>query len=589
MQSYKDPFLLEVETSVRSALTAMRDAHPAKPDVDADLVLKNMSKPPKFELGQAALPCHALAKAFRSAPQKIAEDLATRIPKGLLIDKIDVVNGYLNFHMNFIAYGKYLLASIHSRDFFSHPLLEKKAQEKISVEYSQPNTHKALHVGHLRNMVFGDSVCNLLAYAGNRVVRTTYPGDFGAHIAKSLWYIKTKKDAKIPAIGQADWLGVVYAESDDYVKSLMGTPEADKSKAEVGAVLRELQDKKGPYYELYKTTKEYSLQQMRDIYDWLGMKFDLWFFESECDEPSRELVLKKFNEGFFVKSEGAIGLDLNPYNLGFALYLKSDGNGLYLTKDLELIRAKFSDPEVTKSIVVVDARQKLHFQQLFKTAELMGYEQAKRSVHLSYETVTTADGTPCSSRNLNGIQLSELRGAMENKVISDYLERYRGEWSDAEIRDTARDIALGALKYGFLKVDSNVIIKFVMEEWLKLEGDTGPYLQYVHARCRSILEKVGRPVQRKEVVLETEIEKELTVMLGGYNAVALQAANQYRPSMIASYLFDLCKQFNRFYKECPIKSSEGAQKDSRLELTESTAAVLSHGLGLLGIQAPNRM
>ena len=219
----------------------------------------------------------------------------------------------------------------------------------------------------------------------------------------------------------------------------------------------------------------------------------------------------------------------------------------------------------------------------------MGYPQAAKSLHLSYESVTTSDGKPCSSRNLNGIQLSELRHTMEQKVIDDYLNNYRGDWSDEDIAKTATIIALGALKYGFLKVDSNVVIRFVMEEWLKLEGDTGPYLQYVHARCCSVLDKVGRPAQRKEIILETDFEKELLVKLAEYNSVALQAALNYRPSAITAYLFDLCRLFNRFYKECSIKGTAGVQRDTRLALVELNASVLKHGLALLGIVAPTRM
>jgi arginyl-tRNA synthetase len=589
MQTYQDPFLADVKDKVRAALHEMVAAHPAKPQVDAEQVLGNMSIPPKFELGQAALPCHSLAKTFRTSPVKIAEDLASRLQPSALIAKVDVLGGYLNFHMRFVPYAQYLAKSIESAEYFKQPLLEPMDREKVLVEYSQPNTHKALHAGHLRNVVYGDSVCNLIEYAGHIVVRVTYPGDLGAHIAKSLWYIQNKKNGKVPAQNQADWLGVVYAESDDFLKSLAGTPEDIQVRSEIGDILQQLQAKQGNYYKLYRETREFSLQQMRDVYSWLNVHFDIWFYESECDEPSRKLVLKKFEEGFLIKSEGAIGIDLSRYNLGFALLLKSDGNGLYLTKDLALIDSKFTDPTVTRSIYVVDARQKLHFQQLFKTAELIGYPKAANSLHLSYESVTTPDGKPCSSRNLNGIQLSELRQTMEQKVIHDYLENYRGQWTDSEIENTARIIALGALKFGFLKVDANIVIKFVMEDWLKLEGDTGPYLQYVHARCCSVLEKVGAPSQRSEVILETEQEKELLVKLGEFNAVALQAANQYRPSAIAAYLFDLGRLFNRFYKECPIKTSTGIQKDSRLALVEITAAVLKHGLGLLGIEAPPRM
>lgn len=542
-----------------------------------------VSQPPRFELGQAAVPCHPLAKTLKQPPPKIAQDLANEInaTPHRFIAKVDAVNGYLNFHCHFGHYAAELLPEIRSGAFFNRPLVDKP--ERIVVEYSQPNTHKALHVGHLRNMVYGDAVCNLLAFAGHDVVRATYPGDMGTHIAKTLWYIRDQKKA-LPTENRADWLGRMYCEADAYLESL-----PDKKTAPIGEVLSDLQHQKGDYYALYLETRAWSLEEMKHTYEWLGIQFDDWYFESECDEPSRLLAKKKHEEGFFVTSEGAVGIDLSAYNLGFAMFLKSDGTGLYLTKDLELIRRKFEDPRVTRSIVVVDARQKLHFKQLFKTAELMGYPQAAKSEHLSYETVTTEDGKPFSSRSLIGMSLRELRRKMEDKVIHDYLESYRGEWPDEEIRSTAEKIALGALKYGFLRVDGNGIIRFVLDEWLKLDGDTGPYLQYVHARCMSILKKLGAAPAEETPVLETEIEKELLYFQGRFDRVALAAAESHRPVVLAAYLYDLGKLFNRFYTECPIKSSSGAQRDTRLMLVEATAAVLRKGLAVLGIPAPDRM
>jgi arginyl-tRNA synthetase len=429
-----------------------------------------------------------------------------------------------------------------------------------------------------------------LAYVGHQAVRATYPGDMGTHIAKTLWYLQTRKVKDgLPTENQADWLGKVYAEADEYVTSLEGKPEAVALKSEIAGVLQDLQHKRGVYYPLYLQTREWSLAQMRQIYDWLGIHFDVWYFESECDEPSQQLALKKFQDGFFVKSEGAIGIDLSAYNLGFALFLKSDGSGLYLTKDLELIRRKFEDPTVTRSIVVVDARQKLHFKQLFKTAELMGYPQAAKSEHLSYETVTTEDGKPFSSRSLTGMPLHELRAVMERKIVADYLESFRGEWSDEEIHRTAGMVALGALKYGFLRVDGNGVIRFVLNDWLKLDGDTGPYLQYVHARCASLIRKQGGAPAEVAVEFERDIEKELLYFLSRLDQVVLQAAQTYRPSVLAAYLYDLCKLFNRFYTECPIKTSTGARRDTRMALVEATALILKKGLNLLGIPAPEKM
>ncbi|MCM2281572.1 MAG: arginine--tRNA ligase [Bdellovibrionaceae bacterium] len=596
MEKHQDTFLTQVVERATSAAQVVAQTLAGQPEVRSEEIAALVTTPPEFKFGQAALPCHSFARKFRLAPVKIAEEMAKQINEwaqasgaNAHIARVEAVNGYLNFHCNFKNYGQHLLADIHSGEYFQRPLLEPARREKILLEYAQPNTHKALHVGHLRNMVFGDSVARILEYAGHEVVRATYPGDMGAHIAKSIWFIQTRLGGKLPTERQADWLGEVYAQSDDYVKSITDLGEQAKIKAEIGSVLKDLHSHQGPTYELYKTTREWSLAQQKRIYAWLGMTFDIWYFESECDEPSRDLVLKKFEEGFFQKSEGAIGLDLSQWNLGFAMFLKSDGNGLYLTKDLELIRRKFADPKVARSIVVVDARQRLHFQQLFKTAELMGYPQAAKSVHLSYESVTTADGVPCSSRNLNGILLEDLRKVIEDKVILDHLHAYHGQWSEAEIRQVAEKVTLGALKYGFLRVDGNSVIKFMLDEWLKLEGDTGPYLQYVHARCKSLLEKVERADGGREVVFETPFEEELLVHLGRFNQVALQAADGYRPAVISAYLHELCRLYNRFYKECPVKTAEGALRNSRLALVEASSAVLRTGLELLGIPAPDRM
>jgi arginyl-tRNA synthetase len=301
-------------------------------------------------------------------------------------------------------------------------------------------------------------------------------------------------------------------------------------------------------------------------------------------------VHEKYQQGFFVKDKGAIGIDLSPWKLGFAMFLKSDGNGLYLTKDLDLIVKKFSDPQVTKSIYIVDSRQKLHFQQLFKTAELMGYPQAKKSLHLSYETVNTQEGKPFSSRQLNGLQLEDLKNKMEERVISHYLERYQGQWSPKEILGTAQDIAKGALKYGMLCVDHNTQIRFSLEEWLRLDGDTGPYLQYVHARCCRILEKQGKPSQKTEFQVQEHSEEQLLCALVHFRVVVKHSAKQYRPCVLARYLHDLAKTFNQFYEQCPIQIlPAGVMKESRLALVWGTQKIIQRGLCLLGIPAPEKM
>jgi arginyl-tRNA synthetase len=578
-----------------------------------DLLAKAASIPPDFAMGQLALPCFALAKTFRMAPAELATALAEKINQTIaqesaapasnkaaaskLVASASAVAGFLNMTARFDQLAKDLVPRLLDDSLFASPLHSRPQPERIVVEYSQPNTHKALHVGHLRCLVLGDAVSNLLAAAGHEVIRVTYPGDMGAHIAKTLWFLKNHHQEPAPATHRGDWLGDLYATAHAFIEDASKDPAQGESiKKAIGGVLAELQNGSGPYYELWQETREWSFTEMRSVYDWMGVTFDEWFTESQCDAPSRELVLQKEREGLFVRDQGAIGIDLSPWKLGFALLLKSDGNGLYLTKDLELIRRKFSDPKVTRSIVVVDARQKLHFRQVFKIAELMGYPQAAASAHLDYETVNTADGKQAfSSRTKNGMKLFELKRLMEEKVTKDYLERYRSQWNDDDIQKTASLVTVGAIKYGMLKVDNNTQVHFDIAEWLRLDGDTGPYLQYVHARCLNILDKqagtreVSQGTHSLAFDLTEDIEKDLLVRLARYFDALRQGAELLRPTFVAAYLFDLAKTFNRFYEQCSIKESAGDVRATRLALVAATAKVMERGLGVLGIPAPDRM
>lgn len=590
MAQTQDPFKHEAQALVSASLQEIAPGNTG--GQQGDDLLGQFTTPPSFEMGQAALPCFPFAKSLRSAPQKIAEMIANNINNSSsrnYVEKVVAVGGYLNFYADFSKFGKKTVHDQIQGNYFKADLLPKESREKIVIEYSQPNSHKALHVGHLRCLCLGDSVSNLLEFIGHKVVRSTYPGDMGANTAKTLWYIKHKTSGELPKSNQAEWLGEIYAKADSLLEAERGTEKEAKNREELLAIMKNVDDETSSDYKLWKTTRDWCFDEMKNVYSWLGVHFDIWYTESECDKPSRQLVKDLLKQGKFVLSEGAIGIDLNPYKLGFALFLKSDGNSLYATKDLELLRRKFSDPEVTRSIYVVDSRQKLHFAQLFKAAELVGYPQAAKSVHLPYETVNTEAGKAFSSRSLNGLQLMELRRAMENKVKTDYLERYRGDWSDEDIEKTATNVAIGALKYGMLRVDNNTAITFSLAEWLRLDGDTGPYLQYVHARCCNILEKQGRAPENFEFVSQEAIEKELTFFLSRFNDFALQAALQYRPSIVAGYLFDLAKLFNRFYEQCPIKTAEGELKNTRLSIVAATASTIRTGLALLGIPSPSKM
>lgn len=388
------------------------------PEATLETWVAQVAYPSDSPLAHVAFPCHPLSRSLKMAPQAIAKLLSAEVQKvygKALLKDARAVGGYLNF-------------SVDVERLYT--LLEGRGQAlgnsigvasaKVDVEFSQPNTHKSLHVGHLRNMIYGEAVCKLLQATGTQVIRSTFPGDMGAHVAKCLWYIHRHQAESIPSEPDVHWLGHMYCDSDALLKGLAGTPEELTAREEIGAVLRDLEAQQGPLYPLYLETRAWSLGQMKGVYRWLGIRFDRWYFESECDAESRRLVQEKLQEGFFQKSQGAIGIDLGEYDLGFVLFLKSDGTGLYITKDLELLKQKFSDPEVTASIVVVDVRQKLHFKQLFKTAELMGYAQATRSLHLSYEAVTDEEGVAFSSRDRTAIHLEDLRKRLHERVLQAY-------------------------------------------------------------------------------------------------------------------------------------------------------------------------
>jgi arginyl-tRNA synthetase len=339
---------------------------------------------------------------------------------------------------------------------------------------------------------------------------------------------------------------------------------------------------------------------MKHAYDWADVAFDYWIWESDVDSPSVRWVKQLFDEGKLVRSEGAIGLDLSEDGLGFCLLLKSDGTGLYATKDLELARRKFQDQKIEKSIYVVDTRQALHFKQVFKALEKLGFEQAKDCFHLQYNFVELPDGA-MSSRKGNVVPLMQLVERMQTMVKEQYLSRYeegpeadfsKNIWTAEEKSLVAHQVAQGAIKYGMVRMDNNKKIVFDMNEWLKLDGESGPFIQYSYARIASLCRKLNFRAEDKVnwTLLASEYERGLAVLLMQFNTVVLGAAEGYRPASLCGYLFDLSKRFNLFYHECPIGTAEsGELRLARLALAYACGETLKRGLGLLGVPVPNRM
>jgi arginyl-tRNA synthetase len=545
-----------------------------------------LGTPPNKEAGDIAFPLFTLSKELKSNPVqlgKILEDSFQRLPSFIL--KVRAMGPYLNFYLNFEEVARILVPQILSDNFFHQKLSFETP--KTMIEYSQPNTHKELHVGHMRNLCLGDALIRLHRYCGFDIISSTFPGDVGTHVAKCLWFLKFHYQGEIPSEKKGAWLGSLYSAAHNKLEEERGTPLEEKNREQLTLILKQLEKKEGEFFNLWKETREWSIELMKKIYEWAGVHFDVWYWESEVDSDSVKLVKDYQKKGLFTEDQGCVGIDLSEHKLGFCMLLKTDGNGLYATKDIELARRKFQNHKIEKNIYVVDKRQEHHFKQVFKVLELMGFENASKCFHLQYDFVELPDGA-MSSRKGNIVPLESLIENMVKMIKEKYLNRYASEWSEEQIEKTAQIVAKGAIKYGMTKIDPNKKIVFDMEEWLKLDGESGPYAQYVYARINSMLLKLGDP-ESVDIKLENEQEKNLVSILMNFNTVVQQATEHYRPSLLTAYLYDLGRAYNSFYADCPVSSSTGLTRSTRLALSKATSLVLKQGLNLLGIEAPEKM
>ena len=595
------------------AAAAARALHPFLPEAAAlglAEVEAAMTAPPDPTLGDLAFPCFKLAKALRKGPPQIAAELAAQIsagPSGSLINRAVAAGPYVNLHLDLGRAAALVLPPL-ARDQIPAP---PASGTRVMIEYSQPNTHKAFHVGHLRNLCLGDALVRLLRHDGDDVVAANYLGDVGAHIAKCLWwFLDHLADRTPPAHDRGEWLGECYSAASNQLdlweeQAKAGDAAAAASlaaaKARTTELLLKLEARDPELMAVWSETRQWSLDDFTEIYAWCGVHFDRIFFESEVDEPGLKLVDEYLHKGVFIASEGAIGI-LNPEvkHMPFFMLRKRDGTGLYATKDLALARLKFEEYRIDRSIYVVDVRQSDHFRHVFLTLKKMGFHQAERCQHVPYEMVELPDG-PMATRKGNVVLFRSLRQQMTEHIRREYLDNFTGEWPEAEIVAAANMIALGAIKYGMLARDVNQKIVFDMRAWLELTGNTGVYLQYTCARANSILGKCAEVGKSLDPALLGELtsvptpdeihpdERALLLALDRLPASAHAAAQQLRPSLLCTYLFELAQSFNTFNAHCPVKPSEGAQLQLRLLLVTATVNAMRHALGLLGIPTLRRM
>ncbi|MBT4762701.1 MAG: arginine--tRNA ligase [Bdellovibrionaceae bacterium] len=701
--------------------------------LDATQVTGLIESPKNEKMGDLAFPCFILAKALKKAPPLIAKDLAEQMTLDMdpeVFSQVVATGPYLNFNFNSSALAENLIKGI-----LSEASLNARADNgiKMMFEYSQPNTHKAFHVGHTRNVALGDCLVRLHKWAGFPVIAANYIGDVGTHIAKCLWYYLKYFDGETPTSNLGEFLGDFYVKANEkldfknithvpvasavtaQVKKIADHPEKDDLKVltintkhgektvvcggtgyqesdlvayipvgakyrgrdvqpedkngveshgflcsekeltlsedenkifvfsdlsktnipkseleamqfvstppvgvsvaqlftrphvdletedvvtemmtlefEVQEVLQRFESKEPETYKLWEKTRKWSLDEFDEIYQWLGTKFDHVFYESDVGDEGKDIVKSAYEKGTLIKSEGAIGADLSEFNLPFFLLLKSNGTGMYSTKDLALAKLKFEKFKIQRNIYVVDVSQSLHFQQTFKTLELLGFEQAKQSVHFPYAMVERPDGK-MSSRKGNVILFSQLKSQLMSKIKNDFLAKYLDEWSSEDIEDTAHKISVATIKYGMLNQDNNKKIIFDLDEWTARTGNTGPYLMYAYARTKSILRDAGQLNEglRDYKLLQQESELKLLRSLEKFEATVLKSCENFEPQTLCIYLYGISKDFSGFYTQCSILKADTEElKQTRLALMLAFSKVLNKGLDILGITTAERM
>jgi len=591
---------------------ALHPVLPAAAGLTEDEVAASLAAPPDPALGDFAFPCFKLAKALRKGPPQIAAEIAAGLaePAGLFARAV-ATGPYVNLTLRLGDAAALVLPRLGRGE----PVAQASTGVRVMVEFSQPNTHKAFHVGHMRNLCLGDSLVRLLRAAGDDVVAANYLGDVGAHIAKCLWwYLDRLHDRTPPADRRGEWLGELYAAASNQLEAwedqaqggdVAAAAQLQQAKARTSEILHRLEAREPEIMAVWRETREWSLEEFAEIYKWCDVGFDRVFFESEVDEPGLKLVEEFLDKGVFVVSNGAVGVVNDEVkHMPFFMLRKQDGTSLYSTKDLALARLKFEEYRIDRSVYVVDVRQSDHFRHVFLTLKKMGFYQAERCQHVPYEMVELPDG-PMAGRKGNIVLFRSLRQRMTEHLRKTWFYQHEDTWSAAELAAAEHQVALGAIKYGMLNRDVNQKIVFDFDAWLNLNGNSGPYLQYTGARAGSILREcgeIGKTLDPEVLASETVLrsvtaslqapqERELVLALDGLPQALQAAAEQLRPSVVCTYVFELCRTFNRFYNadDCRVKPSEGPLLQARLLLVHAFVHALRSALGVLGMSVPRRM
>lgn len=540
---------------------------------------KLLEVPPDPELGDLSLPCFTLSKN----PNKKAEELKKKIEvsEDSVVKKVETAGPYLNF---FFDEGKLAELVIKGVNEEGPNYGKRKNNEKVMVEYSNPNPLKGFHVGHLRNTALGAALCRVLEKNGDQVIRANYYNNTGSHISKTIWaYEKFFKGKESQVENKGEWVGEIYSHA---VKKLK---EKESYQKEVLEIQKKIDKGDKKYLKLLEKLEKWSINEFDRIYEELNTGFDRVYFDKEFIASGKEIVSKLEKHDLVKYEDGAPVANLEKFNLGKKPLLRSDGTALYITKDLAMAQKRFEEYNLDKSVYVVGSEQDFYFKQLFKILEILGFDKTEQLHHLSYELVLDENMNKFSSRLGNAPLYSNLAEKAKSKARKK-VKKNNKELSDSKQKELANKIAVGAMLYLMLHKSNNKRIAFDLEEALSFEGDTGPYLQYALVRAKKILDKAqSNPSHTNLELLTSSSEYELVKKIARYPSFIEKSASTYSPHIIANYAFDLAKLFSTFYEKCPVLKADNKIRKARLALVKAFAQVLKDNLRLLGIEEVDRM
>ncbi|MCK4650386.1 arginine--tRNA ligase [Candidatus Pacearchaeota archaeon] len=550
--------------------------------LDAVEVADLIEVSPRMEMGDFAFPCFSLAKKLKKNPMAIAKDLAEKFRKELPgeISSVDFKGAYVNFFIDKKILAEDVLAKVKRGGFGRSDLGEG---ERVVIDMSSPNIAKPFGIGHLRSTIIGNSIGKICEANGFGVTKINYLGDWGTQFGKIIFGFKKWGSEMELKKNPIKHLYELYVKANAKVPN-GHDPAGLEFEKEARKEFKKLEEGDKENIGLWEKFRKLSLKEFDKIYDLLGIEFDVISGESFYNDKMGEVIDKLEGKNLVKKDDGAMIVDLKEEGLGVALIQKSDGTSLYVTRDLAAALDRYKEYKFDKMIYEVGQEQRLHFKQVFKILEKMGYDWAGDCIHATHGLYLDNDGKKFATRKGKTVFMKDILGEVVERAKVNLTER---EKLPVKVLDErARKIALAAIFYGDLKNfrENNMI--FDIDKFLAFEGDTGPYLLYSYARASSIVRKVRSKKVVKIVDLKNS-EIKLLKKIDGFEDVVQKAYENLAPNLIANYCFELAQSFNEFYHACPVLGSE--KEGFRLKLVDAFRIILGKGLGLLGIETIEEM